>query len=223
MSHATTGQPMTTGRLIHWAARYDLLVQVLTLGQIDRLRARIADQAQVKQGDAVLDIGCGTGDLARILVKRVGSNGSVSGIDASPEMIAWARQKARRRNVPIDFRLEPVEALSFPDRAFDVVVSSFVFHHLPGDLKREALLSIARVLKPGGRLCIVDFTHPSGQSRAHHGEPVTDWYLPEMMRTNGFTDVTSGQFGSIPLGFLMGLSHSGYGYVSARRASDKAG
>lgn len=155
-SHAAS-RPHTEGRTIRWALRYDLLVFLLTLGQAPVLRSRTADLAQLAPGEAVLDIGCGTGDLTQQVYRRVGSSGLVAGIDAAPEMIARARQKARKRNMTIDFRVEPIEALSFADDTFDVVVSSFVFHHLPPALKQQGLAEIQRVLKPGGRLLLVDF------------------------------------------------------------------
>src|SRR6185437_7641086 len=156
MAHAAS-HSHTEGMVIHWAARYDLLVPLFTFGRVRRVRRAIADLAQVGPGDAALDVGCGPGDLAMTLAERVGPGGLAAGIDASPEMIARARQKARRRGLSVDFRNDPVEALSFADDTFDSVVSSFVIHHLPGDLKRRAMASIARVLKPGGRVFLVDF------------------------------------------------------------------
>jgi len=96
MAHHVVTSPPTEGRLIHWAARYDLLVQLLTLGRIARLRALIADRADAHPGDTLLDVACGTGDLALVMGRRVGSTGRVVGIDASPEMITRARRKARR-------------------------------------------------------------------------------------------------------------------------------
>ncbi len=153
--------PQTEGRTIHWAARYDLLVFLLTLGQAPALRSRTADLALLTAGEAVLDVGCGTGDLTLQVARRVGSSGLVAGIDAAPEMIARARQKATRRHMAIDFRAEPVEALSFADHTFDVVVSSLVFHHLPDALKRRGLVEMQRVLKPGGRVLLVDLLGPT--------------------------------------------------------------
>ena len=150
-------RPQTEGRTIRWAAHYDLLVFLLTLGRAAKLRSRTADLAQLTTGEAVLDVGCGTGDLALQVYRRVGPTGQVAGIDASPEMVARARQKAARQHMTIDLRVEPVEALSFADQTFDVVVSSLVFHHLPPALKQRGLVEIQRVLKPGGRLLLVDF------------------------------------------------------------------
>src|SRR3989442_8696368 len=156
-----TGRPNPTlthteGRTIRCARRYDLFVFLFTLGQAGRLRSRTADLARLIPWEAVLDVGCGTGDLTLEVARRVGSSGLVAGIDAAPEMVARARQKARRHHLAIDFRAEPVEKLFFADQTFDVVVSSLVFHHLPDGLKRQALAEIHRVLKPGGCLLLVD-------------------------------------------------------------------
>lgn len=187
----TSPAPITEGRTITWARRYDLLVAVLSLGQAPTFRARTANLAHLSPGEAVLDVGCGTGDLARAAYKRVGPTGLTAGIDASPQMIAHARQKATRAGMTIDFRVEPVEALSFADRTFDVVVSSLVFHHLPDALKERGLAEIRRVLKPGGRLLIVDFLRPrhglSIHSHVHaHAGPQN---LPALLHKAGFLEV----------------------------------
>ena len=105
LSPHEASSPQTEGRTIHWAGRYDLLVFLLTLGMAPALRSRTADLALLTVGEAVLDVGCGTGDLTLQVARRVGSSGLVAGIDAAPEMIARARQKARRRHVDIDLSL----------------------------------------------------------------------------------------------------------------------
>ncbi|HEY7356179.1 MAG TPA: methyltransferase domain-containing protein [Ktedonobacterales bacterium] len=212
--HFHAHAPHTAGRVIHWAARYDLFVPLFTFGRVRRLRSRIADLVQAQPGDAILDVGCGPGDLALLLARRVGSGGMAAGIDASPEMIARARQKAGRRGLTVDFRLEPVEALSFADHTFDGVVSSLMYHHLPADLKPQALASIARVLKPGGRVCIVDFMpHPDSR----RGRMATNMAaLADLLRDARFVDIRDG-YGLPSLGLLttaMGLPP--VGYVMAR-------
>jgi ubiquinone/menaquinone biosynthesis C-methylase UbiE len=219
MSHTVSHTHHDEGLLIHWAARYDLLVQALTLGGARRLRRRMADAAEVKPGDAVLDVGCGTGDLALVLAERVGPGGTVSGIDASPEMIARARQKARRQGASIDFRNEPVQALSFPDHVFDRVVSSLAFHHFPADIKPQALANIARVLKAGGQVCIID-AMPVSSPHAGSGMAarLTSMYdLAEMLRAAGFTEIRSGRLRFPAFGFTLGLfGIPPLGFVAAR-------
>lgn len=97
------------GLTIHGAARYDLLVGLLTLGGEGRLRRKILDLAGLRAGERVLDIGCGTGTLAILAQRRVGPSGSVHGFDASPEMIARAAAKAKRAGLDLDLRKATVQ------------------------------------------------------------------------------------------------------------------
>ena len=144
----------TEGSLIRWAHYYDLVTNLMTLGQAPRLRKMTVDKALIKPGDLVLDVGCGTGEVT-LLAKRRTREGKVYGIDPSPEMIAVARRKAANKNLDIDFRVGVIEALPFPDASLDVVTSSLMMHHLPQELKVRGLAEIYRVLKPGGRLLIL--------------------------------------------------------------------
>lgn len=86
----------TEGRLIRWASFYDGLVNIMTLGQADRLRRITLDQALLQPGETLLDVGCGTGGVTIPAKRRVGRTGSASGIDPAPEMIAVARRKAKQ-------------------------------------------------------------------------------------------------------------------------------
>lgn len=199
---ASASAPHTRGRTIRWARRYDLFVLLFTLGHAGRLRSRTADLARLLPGESVLDVGCGTGDLTLEVARRVGSIGLVAGIDAAPKMVVRARQKAGRRHLAIEFRVEPVEQLSFADQTFDVVVSSLVFHHLPDELKREALAEIRRVLKPGGRLLLVDLLGPTPAFLLHSHVQTTLPDLLPLLDEAGFLQV-EWQRGPFPaLGFL---------------------
>ena len=82
---------MTTGKTIHGARRYDLFVALLTLGRAGALRDRTIELARITPGEDVLDVGCGTGEIAMRAKVRTGPTGSVAGIDPAPEMIAMAR------------------------------------------------------------------------------------------------------------------------------------
>lgn len=206
---ATDTQPTTTGHTIGWAEHYDLFVQLLALGRAKALRQLTIDQAQIQSGEAVLDVGCGTGDLTLLAKQRVGAAGRVCGIDAGPEMIEVARRKAAKRHTEIDFRVEPIEALTFPDQSFDVVLSSLMMHHLPDDLKPRALAEIRRVLKPGGRVLIADFKRPTDRlgrgllgltMHGHMRQGTQD--LPALLEEAGFTSITVDDKRSRVLGFV---------------------
>jgi len=147
--------PATSGILIHWSRYYDLLLTILTLGREKHLREKILNLAGVKEGESVLDVGCGTGTLAIAASRRVGDKGSVCGVDAAPEMVERARKKGDGLN--IEFHLAVAERLPFPDGQFDVVLNSFVLHHLPMDIQGTALAEMRRVLKPSGRMFAADF------------------------------------------------------------------
>jgi SAM-dependent methyltransferase len=99
--------------------------------------------------------------LTLLAWSRVGAAGRVCGIDAALEMIVVARRKAARAGVTVDFQAAVIERLPFPADNFDVVLSSLMMHHLPGDLKRQGLAEVARILKPGGRLLVLDLRHPT--------------------------------------------------------------
>ena len=109
---------------------------------------RVADAAQIRPGQRVLDVACGTGILAREVATRVGTGGRIVGIDASPGMVAVARSLAPA----IDIQEAVAEALPFPDRSFDAVVSQFGLMFFTD--RRKALEEMHRVLVPGGRLVV---------------------------------------------------------------------
>jgi arsenite methyltransferase len=108
---------------------------------------RLVERLSLKAGDRVLDVGCGTGRLARWIAERVGSGGSVAGIDPLAERIAIARARAEG----ISFEVGHAEDLSaFASESFDAVCMSAVFHWVSD--KPKALAEVRRVLRSGGRL-----------------------------------------------------------------------
>jgi ubiquinone/menaquinone biosynthesis C-methylase UbiE len=199
----------TRGSVIRWAGHYDQLVSLLTLGRRARLRKMTIELARIQPGDRVLEVGCGTGDVAIAACGPAGPRGSVSGIDAGPEMIAVARAKAARAGVSVDFRLEPIEALTCPDATFDIVLSSLMMHHLPDDLKRQGLAEIARVLKPGGRVLIVDVRRSTTRLgrvlnafMLHSRLKTAIQDLPAMLHDAGYTEIEYGATEFSLLGFV---------------------
>lgn len=220
MSHThsteTAPGPLTRGRTIHWAQHYDLFTRFLSLGRERALRERTIQLADLRPGEIVLDVGCGTGRLTRLARRQVGATGAVFGVDASPEMIAVARANAAQEGLDVHFRLGAIESLEVPDRSIDVVLSSLMFHHLPGDLKERGLAEIARVLKPRGRLVVVDLKQPRGfighvqMTLFFHGaltHGVED--LPRLMRSLGFEGVDLGDLPIGPIGYVRGRLGAG--------------
>ncbi|HYL43854.1 MAG TPA: class I SAM-dependent methyltransferase [Ktedonobacteraceae bacterium] len=192
----------TQGHVIDWGWRYDLLLwwsNLQSRGKWHELQRRITDLAQFQPGETVLDVGCGTGTLALKAYARVGATGRVSGIDPGPKQIARARSKARRAGLPIDFQVGVIEQLAFPDQSFDVVLSTFMMHVLPDDLKRQGLAEIARVLKPGGRLLVVDFKRPEEHQdqsdRPVHTGPWNSGVQDQaaFLKEAGFSQLESGE------------------------------
>ena len=109
----------------------------------------------IREGEAVLDIGCGAGVDSIIAAKLVGPSGAVTGIDLVPEMLARAGENARLAGVDnVTFRVSSAEQLPFPDNSFDVVISNGVFNLVVDKVK--ALGEVFRVLKPGGRFMLAD-------------------------------------------------------------------
>ena len=208
-SHSVEQPAQTEGSLIRWAPYYDLVTNLLTLGQAPRLRRMTVDQALIKTGDSVLDVGCGTGEVT-LVAKARAKHGKVYGIDPAPEMIAVARKKAARKGLEIDFRVGVIEALPFPDSSIEVVTSSLMMHHLPDDLKARGLMEIYRVLKPGGRLLIADFMRPTGSFSNHlfiaftrHGrlrQGIED--MQALLKNAGFDQITQPNKKVLVIGFI---------------------
>jgi ubiquinone/menaquinone biosynthesis C-methylase UbiE len=137
---------------------YDPLVRLTT--REETFKRRLLEQALPAPGASVLDLGCGTGTLA-VLVKRRQPAAEVTGLDADPEVLERGRRKAAEAGVEIRFDRGFANELPYPDRRFDLVLSSLFFHHLGPDLKRRSAAEIARVLRPGGELHVADWGRPA--------------------------------------------------------------
>jgi demethylmenaquinone methyltransferase/2-methoxy-6-polyprenyl-1,4-benzoquinol methylase len=136
------------------AGRYDRANTVLSAGVHHLWRRKAVRWSGAKDGDAVLDCATGTGDLA-IAFKNVVGNGRVVGTDFTPEMI----DLARRKSAEITFEVADVTALPFEDDTFDVASISFGIRNV-GD-PAKGIAEMARVVRPGGRVIVLEFGQPS--------------------------------------------------------------
>jgi demethylmenaquinone methyltransferase/2-methoxy-6-polyprenyl-1,4-benzoquinol methylase len=141
------------------AGVYDLMNTAMTAGMHHRWRERSADRAELSAGDSALDVCCGTGDLALELRRRAGPSGRVVGCDFSEPMLELAREKSDRLGMSdVEFELADALDLPYRDRSFDAVTVGFGARNL-ADLPR-GIAEMTRVLRPGGRMVILEITQP---------------------------------------------------------------
>jgi demethylmenaquinone methyltransferase/2-methoxy-6-polyprenyl-1,4-benzoquinol methylase len=144
------------------AGVYDVLNTAMTAGLHHRWRARAAEQARVAPGSRVLDVATGTGDLAIELARRVYPGGEVVGSDFAEAMLARARAKAaapRASSVQPRFEWGDALALPYPSDSFDAATVGFGARNF-ADLGR-GLEEMARVVRPGGRVVVLEITSPT--------------------------------------------------------------
>ena len=134
---------------------YDAMNRAITLG-LDRRWRRLAAASAVQPGDRVLDAACGTGDLA---LADLDAGGLVTGLDFSERML----ERARRKSNAIEWVRGDVLALPFEDAAFDAATIGFGIRNV--DDLDAGLREVARVLRPGGRLAVLELTRPTGVLR----------------------------------------------------------
>jgi demethylmenaquinone methyltransferase/2-methoxy-6-polyprenyl-1,4-benzoquinol methylase len=151
----TLEEPQVRAMFDRIAGLYDALNSVMTVGMHHQWRRRAADLAAVGPGDRVLDVATGTGDLAVELASRVAPGGEVVGSDFSDEMLVHARRKAP------ELRFEWGNALELPyaDGEFDAATVGFGARNF-SDLDR-GLAEMARVVRPGGRVVVLEITTPT--------------------------------------------------------------
>jgi ubiquinone/menaquinone biosynthesis C-methylase UbiE len=141
-------------------ASYDTYMKVVTLGRERALREETLDLARLAPGESYLEVGCGTGTLTIAARQRVGPAGRAAGIDVIPGMIDRCKNKAARAGLDVSFQVGSISAIPFSAGEFDAVVGSFVIFHMSEPVRRKGIEEVHRVLKPGGRLLLLDMALP---------------------------------------------------------------
>jgi demethylmenaquinone methyltransferase / 2-methoxy-6-polyprenyl-1,4-benzoquinol methylase len=179
------------------AGVYDVMNSAMTAGLHHQWRQRAVDRAEVGPGSDALDVCCGTGDLALELRRQIGPDGRVVGCDFSEPMLVQARRKSGELGLPVEFGWADALDLPYGDASFDAVTIGFGARNL-ADLER-GMAEMARMLRPGGRLVILEITRPRREPLATFyslwfdrivpvlgtfaGDPDAYSYLPNSVRT----------------------------------------
>jgi ubiquinone/menaquinone biosynthesis C-methylase UbiE/Co/Zn/Cd efflux system component len=161
----------------HGPRRYDVSLWLRARGRMSAFRREQLDLARVAPGEDVVDVGCGTGTLALAAKRRVG-DGRVCGVDPSPERVTRARAKAGRAGLDVEFEQAPAQHLPFADASFDVVLCTLVLHELPREHHARAIAEMRRVLRPGGRVLLVDMGGPQHGRKTPHSHGYVDGRAP---------------------------------------------
>jgi ubiquinone/menaquinone biosynthesis C-methylase UbiE len=190
---------------------YDLIAKLLGA---DRARQTLLDQAALQPDARALDIGCGTGTFA-VALKRRYPTVDIVGVDPDERALARAKRKAERAGVEVRFQRGFADSLEYPAATFEVVFSSFMFHHLEGDDRERTLREVRRVLKSEGAFYLLDFEVPHPESGHgffglfHSSERLRDnseSHILALLARAGFANVT--KTGTRPV--LFGLGRAGY-------------
>jgi len=187
---------------------YDPILWLLGGNAVRRV---LIDQAGIRPGHRVLEIGCGTGALL-MAIHQAHPGAEIAGLDPDPKALALARRKATRAAASIRLDQGFADRMSYPEASFDRVLSCFMFHHLPADEKLTTLGEARRVLQPGGSFHMLDF----GGGKTAPKKSVARWlHAPDnqlehnaedrvlaLMREAGFADSRKVRDGAMLLGSL---------------------
>ncbi|GIW44746.1 MAG: hypothetical protein KatS3mg077_2028 [Candidatus Binatia bacterium] len=195
-----------------WLTPYYDVVVGLTTRERAFKRALIG-QADIRPGQRVLDLGCGTGTLS-VWIAQSCPEADIVGVDGDREALAIAKEKAERAGVAVRFDEAMADELPYPDEHFDRVLASLFFHHLSRSAKERTIREVCRVLRPGGRLHVADWGRPSNALMRMLFFPVqlldgfsntqdhVEGRLPELLRSGGFVDVAEGPTFATMLGTM---------------------
>lgn len=195
-----------------WVRHYDKIVGFITLGRTEKMHNGTIALANLQSGEAILDVGCGTGKLILKAEKVVGHSGTAVGLDVEPAMVAQAQNNATKTHSHSTFGVASIDNIPYPDNSFDVVVSSLVYHHLSPQQKQDGFREVMRVLKPNGRFLIADLnpsrrsiaTSLPGHNQLTHEDHVRN-EVTEQMQTAGFSNIEAGTHPYKQLSYAIGV------------------
>jgi demethylmenaquinone methyltransferase/2-methoxy-6-polyprenyl-1,4-benzoquinol methylase len=170
---------------------YDLMNSVMTAGLHHRWRERAADLAALEPGGRALDVACGTGDLAIELARRVGPDGAVVGSDFSEAML----EQAGRKSAAVEWDWANALELPYPDGGIDAATVGFGARNF-SDLDR-GLAEMARVVRPGGRVVVLEITTPQRPPLSTFFAIWFDRVVPALGRLAGDPDAYAYQPSSV--------------------------
>ncbi len=185
----TLQEPQVRAMFDRIAGFYDVMNSVMTAGLHHHWRRRAVDLAQVGPGDRVLDVATGTGDLALELARRVGPQGAVVASDFSEEMLARARTKAAASGAHVTFEWANALELPYDDGSFDAATVGFGARNF-SDLA-QGLREMARVVRPGGRVVVLEITTPQRPPLSTFFRVWFDRIVPVIGRLAGDPDAYS--------------------------------
>jgi len=170
---------------------YDIYCSLGNLGK--NFKRKVVALAKIKDGECVVDLGCGTGVLlSQISIKYPDTK--LIGIDPDELVLSIARRRLEKMGAQVEFLQDYAEKLSLQNSFADVVISTLVFHHMPNDIKQKASSEIYRILKPGGRAIVADFgpgrISPYLFEKREYMEGNVKGLVPVFLKEAGFREVT---------------------------------
>ncbi len=177
---------------------YDRINSILSLGVHNAWRKKTVQESGAKPGHKVLDCATGTGDLALEFKKAVGHEGSVLGTDFCEEMIEHAPEKADKQKLVVEFEVADAMNLPYEDNSFDISSIAFGIRNVDDPL--VCLKEMARVVKPGGRVVVLEFGQPGGfvripyQFYSKHVMPAIGGFISGNREAYTYLPKTSAEF-----------------------------